>query len=287
MEVIVTTQTGGPARARNLGALQAGGDVLFFIDADVTVPPDAIARLNHHFVNDPELAGMIGSYDDQPAVPGFLSQYRNLFHHYIHHQAEEAASTFWGACGAIRRDVFLELEGFDEHYRRPSIEDIELGYRLVLKGYRIRLDKDFQVKHLKRWTATNMVKTDIFCRALPWTILMLRSRGMINDLNLRIHHRFSVVCVYGLVLSLAAALFRPEAFFVGGLLVPVLLGLNFGAYRFYQRKRGLWFAIRAVPWHWLYYLYGGLAFALGVFWHVVTAPWHLLKSTGLEHVKTQ
>jgi len=67
----------------------------------------------------------------------------------------------------------------------------------------------------------------------------------------------------------------------------VLLGLNFGAYRFYQRKRGLLFAIRAVPWHWLYYLYGGLAFALGVFWHVVTAPRYLLKSTGPAHGKTQ
>ncbi len=279
MSVIVTSEQAGPARARNLGARRAVGDILFFVDADVTVPPDAISRLNRCFVNDPDLAAMIGSYDDQPVDPGFVSQYRNLYHHYIHQQAEETASTFWGACGAIRRDIFLEVEGFDEHYSRPSIEDIELGYRLVQKGYRIRLDKGLQVKHLKRWTATSMVKTDFFCRAVPWTILLLRNRAMTNDLNLRYHHRLSVISVYGLLLSFSGGLFRPEAFTAGALLVPVLLGLNFTTYRFFKRKRGLWFAVRTVPWHWLFYLYSGLAFALGVFWHVVTVRRRLLKST--------
>ena len=63
----------------------------------------------------------------------------------------EKASTFWGACGAIRRDVFIQMSGFDERYWTPWGEHIELGSRLVQHGYTIRLHKELQVKHLKRW----------------------------------------------------------------------------------------------------------------------------------------
>jgi len=34
--------SGGPAQARNMGAHQSKGDLLLFIDADVTVPDDTI-----------------------------------------------------------------------------------------------------------------------------------------------------------------------------------------------------------------------------------------------------
>jgi hypothetical protein len=55
---------------------------------------------------------LIGSYDDAPGANNFLSQYKNLFHHYTHQTGSEEASTFWGACGAIRRDVFLDGRWF-------------------------------------------------------------------------------------------------------------------------------------------------------------------------------
>ena len=99
------------------------------------------------------------------------------------------ASTFWGACGAICRDVFLSLGGFDESYRQPSIEDIELGYRLKQAGYRIKLCKTLQVKHLKHWGVVSLLKADFFYRALAWTQLILRNGKLINDLNLQLSSR--------------------------------------------------------------------------------------------------
>ena len=91
----------GPASARNEGARAAQGDILFFVDADVEVPRDIIAQLTAVFLWEPDLAALFGSYDDEPAAPNFLSQYRNLFHHYIHQTAQAEASTFWGACGGL------------------------------------------------------------------------------------------------------------------------------------------------------------------------------------------
>ena len=164
----------GPAHARNRGARHSTGDVLFFVDADVVVHPGALAEVAAA-LDDDTLDAVIGSYDDSPGDPSFLSQYRNLLHHYVHQRSSEDASTFWGACGAIRRDAFFAAGGFDESYSRPSIEDIELGYRLKAAGRRIALRKTLLVKHLKAWDAAAILRTDFFSRALPWTELLLRS----------------------------------------------------------------------------------------------------------------
>lgn len=262
-KVITRSSAGGPARARNLGAEAASGDILFFIDADVTIAADTLSGVIVAFQQQPGLAALIGSYDDAPGAPNFLSQYKNLFHHYTHQSGFEEASTFWGACGAIRRDIFLKIGGFDERYRYPSVEDIELGYRLKRAGYRIQLCKSVQVKHLKRWEFSSLLRAEFFFRALPWSELIWRHRQFVNDLNLKVSSRISLLLTYGLLIALGVAIWRPEAWIIVTLFSLLLLLLNLPVYRFFQRKRGLGFAIRVIPWHWFYFLYGGLAFAIG------------------------
>ena len=118
----------GPAASRNLAALQAQGDILFLVDADVAVHAGAVEKVRRAFASNDAVA-VFGSYDDRPGDPGFWSQYKNLLHHYTHQRADGEASTFWAGCGAIRRDSFLSAGGFDAtRYPHPSIEDIELGY---------------------------------------------------------------------------------------------------------------------------------------------------------------
>ncbi len=260
--VIQLGQNAGPARARNLGAQAASGEILFFLDADVALGADTLCQIQEAF-RSPEWDALIGSYDDTPGAPNFLSQYKNLLHHYTHQSARVEASTFWGACGAIRRSVFWQVGGFDERYRHPSIEDIELGYRLRRLGYSIALNKQVQVKHLKRWGVRSLLKADFFYRALPWTLLIWRDRNFVNDLNLDTNSRWSVVSVYAMaglaLLSVWWMPFLPAAIGFGGL----LLLLNASVYRFFWEKRSLSFALRVIPWHWLYYAYSGVAFVLG------------------------
>ena len=258
----------GPAGARNVGAGLAHGDVLFFVDSDVTVPPDAVCQVLEAMETH-QADAVLGSYDDAPAATNFLSQYRNLLHHFVHQTAKTEASTFWGACGAIRRDVFLAAGGFDGTYKQPCIEDIEFGYRLKQAGRRIRLCKSLQVKHWKRWDSLTLLRTDFFQRALPWTELILRRRWFINDLNLRVASRVSVVLAWCLVAAMAAAPWRSEALLAVAALAAGLLALNAPLYRFFWAKRGLWFAVGAAAWHGLYYLYGGAAFGIGLARHAL------------------
>ncbi len=262
--VMALPSTAGPAAARNAGAAAARGSVLLFVDADVAVPADLLGRVAGMLDDDPRLAAVIGSYDDDPAERGFLSQYRNLLHHYVHQTSREDATTFWCGCGAVRRDVFLAVGGLDAGFGAPSVEDIEFGYRLIRAGHRVRLCKDLQVTHLKRWTAVSMVRTDIFDRAVPWTRLAIRARRLPNDLNLRTSARVSTALVFALVASLAAAAWTPWALAAAACAALGLAALNAGFYAFLWRKRGPRFALAATPWHWVYFACAGIGFAIGV-----------------------
>ena len=253
----------GPAFARNRGAEAATHDLLFFVDADVVIRKGTLDLLRAAF-EDPTLAGIVGSYDDAPAHGAFLSQYRNLLHHYTHQIADGAVASFWGACGAVRRSAFLRVGGFDERFGRPSIEDIDLGYRLTLAGYAVRLDRDLQVKHLKAWDAVGMVKTDVLARAAPWTELILRSRSIENNLNTRVSGLLSTAAmslVPGFLLVLP--FFPTPAATAIGLLIGVAIILNLHFYGFLRRQRGLVFALRAIPWHLFYFTYSGAGFVIG------------------------
>ncbi|MGQ0633378.1 MAG: glycosyltransferase family 2 protein [Planctomycetaceae bacterium] len=269
---VTLLQTGGrrgPAVARNQGARAARGDLLFFVDADVTMPPGALEVFMHLFDGASGVDAVIGSYDDAPAELNLLSQYKNLLHHYVHQQAASEGFTFWGACGVIRRSVFLEVGGFDERYRQPSIEDIELGYRLRSAGRRIRVCKPLQVKHWKRWDACSLFKTDVFQRAWPWSKLLLRVGKMENDLNISHASRARVALACTLPVVTGAGWLWPPALALAAILVISLLVLDVPVLKFFWQKRGFWFAVRTIPWHWLSHVYSGAAFAAALVRHVL------------------
>ena len=268
VRVVKLPAQGGPGRARNAGASVSQSDILFFVDADVIIPPDSIERIRFIFEAEKDLAALIGSYDEEPLEANFHSQYKNLFHHYVHQHGRADASTFWGACGAIRRDVFLNAGGFDPSYERPSIEDIELGYRLKAASQKIRLLPDLQVKHLKRWNAYSLIGTDVFDRATPWTELVwdrvIRRRTRVPaDLNLGVRYRLSLISSFLFMAAAIGAIFTRWAwpFVVLFGIFFVLIQIPF--FSFFRAKRGLGFAFRALAWRFGYDLYSGFGFGYG------------------------
>jgi GT2 family glycosyltransferase len=269
---VVTTAAGprGPACARNRGAEATTGDGLVFIDADVVVHVDTLARMEAAFLGEPDVAALFGSYDDDPPARSTVSLYKNLLHHYVHQHGEHEAGTFWAGCGAIRRAVFLAAGGFDESYTRPSIEDIELGVRLRQAGHRIRLCPEIQATHLKRWTLRSLWRTDIVARAIPWTRLILRQGRLSSDLNLDWRSRLSALAVWALLtcmlLVLALTLVGPARMAVWPALGVLLSAagtvvLNADLYVFFLRRGGVRFAFLAAALHASYLLYSSLVFA--------------------------
>jgi Glycosyl transferase family 2 len=235
----------GPAAARNLGARDAAGDVIVFVDSDVVVHADVFERIRAAFDGDPELAAVFGSYDDDPGGDGLVSDFRNLLHHYVHQQGAGPTTTFWAGLGAIRRDALLALGGFDEQrFPRASVEDIELGARLHRHGGRIVLDPSIQGKHLKTWTLRGMLKTDLVDRGVPWLRILLADRSHSTVLNLGWRHRVGAATAVALLAALARRNFR-----LGVALAALLLAIDADFYRLLWRRRGPKLLAAGIPLH--------------------------------------
>jgi glycosyltransferase involved in cell wall biosynthesis len=261
--VVEIAEQSGPAVARNRAAARAAGDILVFVDNDVVVAPDAIPGMCRLLRSEAELAGVFGAYDDRPAETNFMSQYKNLSHAYVHRNGRSDAATFWAGLGAIRARAFRDVGGFDERFRRPSVEDIELGYRVTRLGYRLRLDPRFRGCHLKRWTLWGSIVTDIRARGIPWTQVLSKFRTLADDLNTRIELRLSVLSAYVFV---AALLLLPLTRWAGiGALIALagLAILNIRYYRWFVAERGLGFALRVFPAHLVHHLCNGISFLVG------------------------
>jgi len=255
-EVIVVEEGGGgPAEARNRGATRATGDVLVFVDADVVVHPDALSRIRRAFERDQSLAALFGSYDDTPADPGTVSQFRNLLHHHVHHEGAGAATTFWAGLGAVRRDVFEASGGFDaDRYPVPSVEDIDLGTRLAAAGCRIELDPAVQGTHLKAWSFAGMVESDLWHRGVPWVELLLRHGARSSALNLGWRHRASAVASLFAAFSLLRGRWSRAVLALG-----TLVALNRSFYALLLRKRGRFGAMTGVGLHVVHHVLGALS----------------------------
>jgi glycosyltransferase involved in cell wall biosynthesis len=250
----------GPGAARNVAASEAKGDILWFIDADVIVHDDAARVLLAGF-EESGVVGVFGSYDDKPPAQNFLSQYKNLVHHYYHQRARKEASTFWSGCGAVRKEPFLRQGGFDvEMFNRPSIEDIELGYRLLEKEGKLLLLTDLQCTHLKEWRFINLIHTEVFCRAIPWARLMLSRGSLDNDLNVGVGERIKAVLAALLVLTVLLALGSVISWVYPVLAVILVVYANKDILRLFYRRKGFWFSLRGLLFHQLYYLYSASAF---------------------------
>lgn len=263
MRLLQLPEACGPAIARNRGAELAVGSTLVFVDADVIPHADAITAIEALLAADPGLAGVFGAYDHAPAEPGFYSQYRNLAHAFVHERGRPEARTFWAGLGAVRTSAFRAVAGFDERFARPSIEDIDLGYRLSAAGQRLRLDPRIRGTHLKRWTLRSAIVIDVRDRGVPWTQALLKYGAVANDLNISWTGRASVVLAYLFAGSFLAGLLQPAALPVSVASLAAFAMVNRVLLQDFIRLRGPLFALGVLGGQVVHHLCNGVSLVVG------------------------
>jgi hypothetical protein len=256
----------GASAVRNAAAAAARAPILVFVDCDVVIHPNVLTRIAAFFEDSPQYSALFGSYDSKPSATNFVSQYRNLLHHFTHQAGSFEAETFWTGLGAIRRSAFEHAKGFREEQR--AVEDIELGLRLSSDGFRIALDPSLSCTHLKAWTFFGMVKTDLCSRAIPWSSLLLQRGRLTKDLNTNGNGRLGVASVFLATISLFLAAAWPIFGFVAiAAIVSMLVSIQ-SLLRYFCRERGVPFAVRSVPLHFIHLLCACTGFLMALFNHV-------------------
>lgn len=124
----------GRARARNTGIRAASGELVLFLDSDMTVEPGFLrAHAQAH-----RQAGTvaIGHIRFGPLIPAScLTRYldsRGV--HWLREGEEVPFKCFVTGNSSVRRDQLLRVGLFDEDFTAYGGEDLELGYRLHLDG---------------------------------------------------------------------------------------------------------------------------------------------------------
>jgi glycosyltransferase involved in cell wall biosynthesis len=251
----------GPAHARNAAAAVAKSDLVWFVDADVVVAPDCLRQL----IDDMQAHGAVGafgSYDDKPASLRATSLYANLRHHFVHQRGNRDATTFWSGIGLIRRDIFLQFGGFDaKRFPYPSVEDVDLGMRIIAAGHHIRLVPEALGKHCKDWSLWRVWHTDVMRRARPWSLMLSERPNAARDLNLTRQEQVKALLALSIPALLAAGLVDEVFLAAAGAVALLYIFANRAFFSFLFRRLPIVPFAVSVAMHWCYHCYSALTYA--------------------------
>lgn len=221
----------GAAAARNAGAAQARGNLLFFTDADCLLQRDTLARACEALSRHEPTMVVGGTYTVRPYDDDFFSRFQSVFIHYS--ETKRMADPDYAATHAlaIRAETFRRHGGFADGFL-PIIEDVEFSHRLRRAGGRLAIDPAIKVRHVFGFSLARSLG-NACVKAAYWTLYSLRNRDLLADSGTASHelkantvsYFAGLLCAGGYVLTgaalwllVAAALSCANALFNRGLL---------------------------------------------------------------------
>lgn len=187
----------GKTETLNRTADKAHHDILLFVDADTCLNRKALHDLLARLLYRKETAAVSCPY--QPANHGWLPRLQSIDYSMIT-VLQGAYNYFsglalWGGCIAVKREVFVQVEGFSA---TAITEDVELAFRLNLAGWRVEQSLVAVKSHVPD-TLRGWMKQKIRWTSGGFQCLVLHpSVWMRNPLQVFLISLYSVLSVNGL-----------------------------------------------------------------------------------------
>ncbi|MCX5718340.1 MAG: glycosyltransferase [Nitrospirae bacterium] len=167
----------GASKARNAGAKNSSGEVLFFIDADCLLQKNTLASVNKTFLaGEDSIIG--GTYTVIPYNDSFFSAFQSIFINYSETKKEPPDYIPTHAM-VISSEIFMKSGGFQENFL-PILEDVEFSHRLRKMGYKLTMNSEILVRHIFNFTLIKSIK-NAFRKSLYWTIYSLKNKDLLTD----------------------------------------------------------------------------------------------------------
>ncbi len=260
VRIIEMEQNAGPAKARNRGVREAKGDIIFFLDSDVMVLDGTIQAVKDYFDKDPSAKCVIGICSTEALNDGFVPHYMAMFE-YIHliDQQYESVSVFAPRCGAIKKEFFLEIGGYDEEYKGADVEDFELARR-INKTDTIILNPEMMVKH--QFADFKQALKIYFKRTVMWVKLFFKEKKLDNAGPTSPSNGLAAICAFS---SLMALLFMPVLSIAKPVFWILIIGylfFNIRWWNFMRKEAGFSFSVKAL---FLNYLLGNVIMTAAIY----------------------
>lgn len=167
VKIILLTNDYNSAIARNIGAKESRGEILFFIDGDMELIPEFMplvinekSELNYNFVS-----GQFVNY----YYINDLFIYSHPYHRFK--IQKDRIDVVTGGLFIIKRELWMSVGGMNEKFKRS--QDIDFGLRLAKKGYKlIRKQEILAIHHTieyrdnKRMWELLFDKSELYGRSL-------------------------------------------------------------------------------------------------------------------------
>ena len=239
-KIIKLKKNSGPAKARNVGAEKAKGDILFFTDSDVLLNDDALEKTAARFKKNPHLVSIVGIYSIVPANDERFAWFASLQKYSNWMKTKKLTKIpFRTEIGAVRKSVFEEVGEFNTKYKKADTEDYEFGCRM-LKKYDVLLDKTIQGKH--HFPEFKTIARNYFKRSSMWFKLFLK-RKKFDDVTTTPSMGLSVISSFLFLISALVSFFYPKLIFIAILFLLLFLKEHLLLYKLALMKKGFFFLV--------------------------------------------
>ena len=251
--VIKGDRHGGPAYARNSALPYARGDVLFFIDADITIREDTLEKIVGTFEERPEIGAVLCirtkeslNEDLSGYSKGLTPNYWALSKFYSYTMSKVDYATFFSTNrGAIKRDVFNIVGKFDTKYKEADFEDYQIGYAITDRGHRIYIDRDIQILH--RFPGFRASIKKFFRKGGLYTKDVILKRKKADNVDVTFFRILRAGLAFLSFIFLLVSPFFRSAILFFGLSLAALIATNLRFYAFVFKEKGL-FQVLAFLW---------------------------------------